>query len=193
MALVLTLENSTSLKAIRRLQAQAPIAEARALNRAATSGRAAVTRVIATDMGLKANVVRNRISIRQATPMHRSVTLHAPNKRIPLVEFQARGAIPSRGRGRGVTANVGGRKVYPHTFLAVVGGRHTGVFARVDGGTRRGPKPDRAQLPIKELFGPSVAHVFLKHKQYALDRCHEELIKNLRHEFRFLLQSQAAA
>lgn len=193
MALVLTLENVSSLKAIRKLQAQAPIAEARALNRSATSARAAVTRVIATDMGLKANVVRNRITIRQATPAHRSVTLHAPNKRIPLVEFQARGVLPSRGRGRGVTANVGGRKVYPHTFLAVVGGRHTGVFTRVaGGGSRRGPKPNRAQLPIKELFGPSIAHVFVKHKQYALDRAREELTKNLRHEFRFLL-SQAAA
>ena len=87
--------------------------------------------------------------------------------------------MPSRGRGRGVTAKVGpSRTRYPHAFLAQMRSGHLGVFQRVG----------RTRLPIRELRGPSIAHVFGKYVAVGIARGEEQLKKNLQSEFRFALR-----
>lgn len=193
-AVVLALDNRASLAAIRRLKDRAPIAIARALNRSVDSGRTAMTRKIAEDLSTKVGVVRERIYVVKATVRNHVAEIRASAKRIPLVDFGARGPLPSRGRGR-VTAKLQGKREYPRAFMARMPSGHLGVFVRGGKGApealRRGPKPNRSQLPIRELFGPSVAHVFLKHLEFALARSREQLVKNLQHEFRYELLNAA--
>lgn len=159
-------------RALAQLGAKAARVIPRALNRAGTSARAAMVTVIAKDMGLKAGAVRERITIVEATRARQVVTLHASAKRIPLMEF---GASTS---SRGVSARAqGGRKKYPQAFIATMGSQHEGVFQRVG----------RPRLPIRELFGASIAHVFDKHVAVGQARGHEALLKNLQSEIKFAL------
>jgi hypothetical protein len=113
--------------------------------------------------------------------------------RIPLIDFSARGPEPSRGRGRGVSyklAGAGGR--LPHAFIATMRSGHRGVFERSPGGKRRGPKPERSQLPIHEKFGPSIAVVFQHQIPVGEARRAEVLVKNVQHEIEFALSRAAA-
>jgi hypothetical protein len=157
----------------------------RSLNRAAASGRTAMARVISKDMRLKVGDVRDRIILREATTptdswwsgarRQLSVTLYASAKRLPLILFRATGPEPSHGKGRGVSASLGGRKRYPHAFIATMGSGHRGVFQR----------KGLDRLPITELRGPSIAHVFKKYEQVGIDRTLEQLAKTLGHELAF--------
>lgn len=167
-----------------RLVDRAPQAIARALNRSIASAKTAMVREIAADMDLAAGVVRDTIGVVEASaPDRMKATLTAIPTRIPLLAFHARGPEPSRGRGNGVTARLpGGAGQYPHAFIATMGSGHRGVFQRV--GTQR--------LPIRELHGPSVLHVFVKHVAVGLARGEEQLVKNLQSELRFAIRSAAA-
>lgn len=169
---------------IDRLVANAPYAIARALNRSIASAKTVMVREIASDMDLAAGDVRDRIGVVEASaPDRLRATLTAIPTRIPLIAFHARGPEPSRGRGRGVTARLpGGAGTYAHAFIASMASGHRGVFQRV--GTRR--------LPIRELQGPSVLHVFVKHVAVGLARGEEQLVKNLQSELRFAIRSAAA-
>lgn len=178
--LQLTLRTEGVERAIRQLQAKAKPAIARALNRSIASGKTAMVRLIADDMRLKQADIRDKLTITPATPTRLVATLGASMKRIPVMAFNARGPVPSRGKGRGVTARTPAGR-YPHAFIATVGAGHTGVFERK--GT--------ARLPIRELFGPSIGHVFEKYRPQGLARAEEQLVKNVSHELRFAL-SQAA-
>ena len=60
-------------------------------------------------------------------------------------------------------------------------GQHRGVFER----------RTRKRLPIRELFGPSLPHVFAKFIPEALKRGEESLVKNLQSELRFALSQGA--
>ena len=175
----LELKTADVTRAIARLKAKAPAAIARAINRSADSAVTAMARVIGQDTGLKVGVVKERIGVEKATLNRQVATVHASAKRIPIYDYGARGPVPSRGKGRGVSARLkGGRQRYPHAFIATMDSGHTGVFERT--ATRR--------LPIKELFGPSVAHVFEKHRQVGVDRAQEQMRKNLASELRFALR-----
>jgi len=89
--------------------------------------------------------------------------------------------VPSRGKGRGVTARLGGRtKRYSNAFLATMASGHQGVFQR----------KTTARLPIKELFGPSIGHVFLKLIDIGKARAIEQFGKNLVAELRFLARKR---
>ncbi len=169
----------TSAAAVERLKAKAPMAQARALNRAIASAKTAMVRVISDDLGVKASEVRDRIGVEDARPDRLRARLSASYKRIPLIDFKAQGPEPSLGKGRGVTAKLGrSRGRYPDAFIATMTSGHRGVFRRKSLG----------RLPIRELFGPSVAHVFVKHVDVGLARGEEQLLKNLQSEFRFALQ-----
>lgn len=133
----------------------------RAINAALGQGNTLMARLVATDTGLKVSDVKKRMYVVQAsytTPTGKLATKSL--SRIPLMVFGATGPVPSRGKGRGVTARIGGsRKTYPHAFIAgVTTGHewvvHTGVFVRVG----------RTRLPIKQLYGPSLGHVFVKQR-----------------------------
>ena len=180
---------------IAKLKARAPLAQMRALNRAIGSANVAMVRVIANDLTVKQGVVKDRIRVELATPERLRARLYANAKRIPLIELGAKGPEPSRGRGRVTVRGTGGRTSIPNAFIATVGaGRHRGVFQRVGGaGGRRGPAPNRSQLPIRELFGPSIWKVFGKFEAVGIARGREQLLKNLQSEFRFALAANAAA
>jgi hypothetical protein len=193
-----SLNTAQTAHAVQRLKAKAPIAIARALNRSIGSGKTVMVRLLAKDMGLKQAYIRDRITTRPATPSTPLAQLVARSTPIPLIAFGARGPIPSRGRGRGVTArNPGGAGRYPHAFIAKVRyaskdgeGHHLGVFERVRGANKRGRRPHRSQLPIRQLHGPSIAHVFSKNVAVGLTHAQEVLAKNLRHELKFALTQQ---
>lgn len=168
---------------------QAPIM--RALNKSIASGNTLAARLISQDTGLKVGTVKKALSIRKATASNLSATLSAGAKRIPLIEFGARGPEPSRGRPGGVRANLkGGAGIYPHAFIVTMKNGHRGVFERVKGGNRRGPKPNRSQLPIYELPGPSIWQVFQKVRADVQARVEEQFAKNAQSEIAYAL-SQA--
>jgi len=178
----LTLNTKQTERALDNLRLQAPIAIARALNKSIASGKTLMVRLVAQDMGVKQADIRDKVIVVPATHDHQTAALKASAKRIPLIDFNARGPEPSRGRGRGVTARMpGGAGRYPNAFIAEMKSGHRGVFMRRD--TRR--------LPIRELFGPSIAHVFVKHVEIGLARAREQLVKNLQSELRFVMRQAA--
>jgi hypothetical protein len=184
MTVVLRLNTSQSMRALRNLKTQAPVAIARALNKSIASGKTVMVRLLSADMGVKQSDLRDKIRVVEATPERQTAKLTASAKRIPLYDFRARGPVPSRGRGRGVTARLpGGAGRYPNAFIAKMPTGHVGVFQR---------KPGAHRLPIYELFGPSIAKVFEKHVAEGLRRANEQLRKNLRSELRFVMRQAAA-
>lgn len=181
-------------RTVARLRAVAPQRIARALSRGAGSARTFMAREVSRDMGLKVSVVRDEIRLEEPNPEALTARLIVKGKRIPLIDFNARGPEPSRGRGRGVTARIGGSsKRYPHAFIATMRSGHRGVFTRVTGARRRGPAPARSQLPIVELRGPSLPHVFSKYLSLGVARGQEQIIKNLEHELKFALQESSTS
>jgi hypothetical protein len=165
-----------------------PKAIVRALNRAGVSTRAVMASRVAADTNLRVGTVKDEIRIDKATETKPIVRLEIRGRRIPLIEFKATGPTPSRGRGRGVTAKLpGGAGRYPHAFIATMRSGHTGVYQRTPDARRHGPAPNRSQLPIYELRGPSLPHVFAKHATEGLTRGQESLLKNLQSELQFAL------
>lgn len=165
----------------------APVA--RALNRSITSGRALAARLISREMGLKVSTVKAALRTTSANQNHLTATLTASTKRIPLIQFNARGPEPSRGKPGGVTAKLkGGPGRYPHAFIATMPTGHRGVFTRPDGvRRRRGAAPNRSQLPIVELKGPSIWRAFEQVEPEVRARTGEQLVKNLASEIAFAL------
>lgn len=166
-----------ALQTLREYPRRTQTATARALNRALTTGRATMASLIAKDMGLKVGAAKETVRVRQATSANLEVRLEASLRRIPLYDFSAKGPVPSRGRGRGVTYKIGsaGRSRIETGFIARMASGHLGVFKR----------SATSRLPIKELFGPSVGHVFLKHREAGLAAMRESFEKNLAHELAF--------
>lgn len=169
-------------RAVAKLREKAPYAIARAINRAAVSGRTQLARDTSADMKLKVGVVRDKIVIEEATTTKHLAKVYASNKRVALIEFGARGRYPSRGKGKGVSARTQTGR-YPNAFIAFMRSGHKGVFAR----------KTTARLPIHELFGPSIAHVASKHAPAAADRMKQQCLKNLVSEFRFYISRSSAA
>ncbi len=178
--LTVEMDAKAMLGAIDRAPAKAGRAIVRSVKRGTMAGKTLMARLVAKDMGFKVGDVKNQIISRdpRANDPVPTGELRASLKRIPLIKFRAQGPEPSRGQGRGVSHKVqGGRKRLPEAFIATVGGQHKGVFMRR--GTRR--------LPIRELFGPSIGRVFVKHQKQVTDRAQEQVSKELKHNLQFLL------
>jgi len=190
-AVTIELKTKDLLAGIDRLQAGVPQAMARALNRAIVTARAELARATAADMGLKVGVVKDAIVTREATADNPVASLYASKQRIPLIEFNARGPEPSRGRGNGVSYRLPGGRV-ANAFIAAVGNGHRGVFIRASVLTRKSHGAWGANLPIKQLYGPSIKHVAAKHTDTALAKGQESLVKNLQSELRYALRRGAA-
>jgi hypothetical protein len=94
-----------------------------------------------------------------------------------------------------VTASIGGaRKTYPGAFIMTVGtGGHRGIFQRVGAGSRMSRGAWSKNLPIIELKGPSLPHVFNKQSQVAIDRFNEQFPKELEREVSFALKKVASS
>jgi hypothetical protein len=164
-------------RAMRVLKAKAPIAIVRALNKSIASAKVVMAREVSSDMGLKVGDVKERISLREARLDNFTATLYAHGSPIPLIDFGATGPEPSRGKGRGVRSRLrGGKPLLPHAFIATMRSGHRGVFERVKGAGR---------LKIQEAHGPSIAYIFGKHVAVGIARGEEQLVKNLKSEFRF--------
>jgi hypothetical protein len=183
---------------IDRYAAQVPKAIARALNRAGTTTRAVMARAISQDVGMPVNQVRAQLRIEPATATRHVVRISVTGKRLPLIQFGAKGPRPSKGRGRGVTVRLrGGIGRHPHAFIirvrgasGVAGGGtgdHEGVFIRKNVLARKSRGAWSKNLPIAQLHGPSLPKVFEKVSPAGIAAGQESLIKNLRHELRFAL------
>jgi hypothetical protein len=154
-----------------------PKALARALNRGISAARTVMVREVARDIGLKSSDVRQTMRLFQATPSRLEAKLDSPKRRISLLKFNAKGPVPSRGNGRGVTYRIGqgGRKRIPDAFIATMPNGAEGVFVRAG----------KARLPIKHLYGPSLGIVFAKHRDKGLARGQEQFQTTLAQELRY--------
>lgn len=182
-----TLDIEALRKDLLEMGHQAPLIMSRALNRAAVSGQAAMVKVITENLGLAAKYVKREIKIDKANRMRPVVGLTIQGRRIPLIAFGARGPEPSKGRGRGVSYGMkGGRTRIPDAFIATVGaGGHRGVFKRIGASRRRGRGAWSPNLPIVELRGPSIPHVFERYLDKFRAAAQESLLKNLASEISF--------
>lgn len=182
MDISLTYDDRKVTENIQRLEARYPVAVVRALNKSIASGRTIMAREMSQDLGLKVGTVREAIKVREASQGRLEAKLATSMKRIPISEFSPTGPDPSRGKGRGITYRMQGqRKLLPHAFFSTMASGHRGVFLR----------KGKARLPIREAFGPSLGHVFLKFRPMGIARCAEQLRKNLVAEFRFVMSRAA--
>lgn len=155
----------------------------RALNKSIASGNTLAARLVAQDLGLNVGVVKEFLKIQKATSSNLSATLSASAKRIPIIDFKARGPEPSRGRPGGVRASLkSGAGVYPNAFIATMKSGHRGVFERVKGAGR---------LPIRELRGPSIWQAYGKVQAEVEARVQEQLAKNVASEISYAISQQA--
>lgn len=195
MAIVLTVDDDAVALKLRQTAAVLPRAAARALNRSATQVVTVLVRETAKDLGVPQKLVREHLRVRRASDVRPVATITTRGERIPLIDLRARGPEPSRGRGSGVSYTLRGRRQrIPEAFIATVrgrsgaqrGGGHRGVFRRI-GGERRSRGGWSLNLPIVELFGPSVPVAMGRAPVMVAARArYAEVIEgNLRHEIDF--------
>jgi hypothetical protein len=173
----------------------------RALNRTAESTRTQAVRAISVDMNIAPKRIRAVTGVSRAFPEKLRASVDAISKasgvraalskadragRIPLLEFQARGASRKSGFHYKLPS---GKGFIREAFFAVMPpGGHFGVFSRLPGTV--GPRSGREK--IVELYGPSVTYVFRKHIKAALKTYAEDTLqKNLAHEISFLLSQRS--
>lgn len=185
--------------ALRNLRAEYPRAAAQALNRAATSSRAAGVREVASSLSLKQKDVRAATRIQKAHRNKLAATILAVGKALPLIRFGARQVAT------GVRFQLGGElKLRVSAFIARMQSGHTGVFRRIGAKVQpirgrfaaakiqRGPRRGQPILrqPIKEQFGPSIPGTFEqeriveKMEQVARERFPVEFRRSLTNIFR---------
>lgn len=185
MAETLRIDATSAFAGLRGLAFAGEAGIARALKRTATTAATFLVRETAKDMGLTQTAVKKSVSttVRAADGVAR---IQATGSPLALALFKARGPKPSKGKGK-VTYDVGqGRKTVAHGFFAQMRSGHLGIFVRT-GATGRSAGAWSMNLPIKERFGPSVAHVFAKYLPKAADIAQEALLKNAAHELQFAL------
>lgn len=148
----------------------------RALQRGGDAADTLMSRAVAADMGIKVSVVKEALRRRKPSIASPEYRLAAGFKRIALYDFSASPKEPpSRGRGRGVSYRMGKgnpRSRIANAFIARLKSGHVGVFARIG----------KARLPIRELRGPSLGHVFAKYRAEALARGLDVFETTLNHE-----------
>lgn len=163
---------------------RAQSAVVRALNRGISAGNTLMSRAVAKDAGLKVSDVKASFRQRNASALDPKARLAAGFERIPLMKFGAKGPMPSRGKGRGVSYRLGAgskRNRIEDAFVATMRSGHQGVFKRVG----------KARLGIRELFGPSLGQVFAKYRAEGLARSLEVFETTLNHELE-RLKAQAS-
>lgn len=186
-AITLTFNNSAALRALSGLGAAGDRATVRALKRTTTSVRALMASLVAKDAGVSVATVKKAMDVTVAADGSQAA-VRISGARLPLVTFRATGPNPSRGRGRAVTATVEGqRRTYRDAFLATMGSGHTGVFKRAQTLARKSRGAWSRNLPIVQLFGPSLPKVFAKFLPEGAQRAEEQMAKNLEHELAFEL------
>jgi hypothetical protein len=149
----------------------------RAMNRGIKAGRTLLVRLIAQDLGVKSTTVRDTLVLKEATVASPAASLSASLKRIPLINFVAIGQqvahAKGTARGNGVAYRLSGTSSrVDNAFIRIMPSGHVGVFVRAG----------RPRLPIRELFGPSLGHVFQKYRPEVIERTIEMFQRNFGHE-----------
>lgn len=171
-------------RAFRTLGSRAPLAMMRVLTRASGAAKTFMVREVSRDLGLKVATVRDQVRVEAPTRERLFASVSVSGRRLPLIDFRATGPEPSRGKGRGVRARMpGGAGRYPHAFIATMASGHRGVFQRVA----------RRRLPIRQLYGPSLPHVFEKYLPAGHDRAQESMLTTLESELKFRISEAASA
>jgi hypothetical protein len=175
----------------------APLVMSRALNRAGVSGKTAMARAIAASTGIRNKDISKEIVLEKANKTRTVVALQITGRKLPLIAFKATGPEPSRGRGAGVSwTNQGTRKKEAHAFIATMPGGHRGVFVldkRKPARRGKRDKPHQGQLPIRELLGPSLPHVFENFLPVFEQAAAQSFANNLAREIVFERSKQSAA
>lgn len=144
----------------------------RALNRTATTVRAAAVKGIRARYNLKAGAIRRQMKLTRATRTRLVSEVVVSGRRIPLIEFSARQVR------RGVTVRVTKqRKLIRGVFVARMPSGHVGVFER----------QGKERLPIRQLFSLSLPQAFTQKqimtalKRVAAERFNIELARDLKY------------
>lgn len=179
-----------------QLPQRVAVGAARAINRTAASERTALSSDIAGDMGIRVGTARDAMTVNKATASNPTAQVVCKGARLPLIEFNARGPEPSRGRGGGVSYSnpgAGGTQRIANAFIATMpGGGHRGVFVRKgQQRSRKGLPAHSPGLPIREPMGPSIVKSFEKMVPAGEARRTDSLVKNLEHEISFALSQGA--
>jgi hypothetical protein len=111
----------------------------------AKSAQSKAASVIAKRTGLKVASVKSRIFYDHVAPGDYEVAVRSSRRAIPLIEF------PVHQVATGVSTRAWGhQQIILHAFIAKMKSGHTGVYRRR--GTSR--------LPLKQLWGPTIAGTF---------------------------------
>jgi hypothetical protein len=156
-----------------------PLATSRAINKTSQAAKSAAVKLIAKDMGIKQKDVRTSITLLKASRIKLQAVVQARGKRLPIIKLDPHATQSNIG----VTykAQNGQRKQIAGAFIATMKTGHRGVYKRVPGAKR---------LPIMELHGPSIPHVFCQAK---ITQSLEETVNTrwsviFEHEIQFELQ-----
>lgn len=162
---------------LRGIKGALPKVMERSLNKAIRGVRTDTSKEIRREVTAKAKHVNRTFKIYKASAKKGilAAALESTGKRLPMIAYQARQTK------RGVSVKInrqGGRHLIPHAFIATMPSGHTGVFQREIRHQDRGrfgtipvqadkredkqfaKMPRKYQLPITELYSPSVPQVF---------------------------------
>ena len=129
------------------------------LNKMAEQSKVAAAReVVKAGYKLKVSTIKAGIRIERASAGNLKATLVATGKPIPLIAYGAKWGGP---KSAGVRVNVKtAGKMINGAFIATMPNGKKGVFVRMPGGkhikTMKGGKASYHQLPIRQLYGPSI-------------------------------------
>lgn len=123
----------------------------RSLNKTLKATHSTAVKAIANNMGVKQQCIKQRLVVNKAQRQKLTAILSAPDKRrLTVLEIDPH----ARQNARGVAYRMGGqKKQIDHAFIATMKSGHRGMYTR---------KPGAGRLPIRELQGTSVAHVFMQ-------------------------------
>jgi hypothetical protein len=161
--MALTLKVSTDQAGLERkleekILKRAPRAAAAGINRAAQGAFTLSVREIQKDIGATAQKsIRRNLSLSKASaakPEARLTALSSKKERVPIYEIAPKPRSVTRRRPPGGVTYGPQSKLIPGSFIARMQSGHIGVFQRIR---------DK-RLPVRELFGPSVALVFSRRK-----------------------------
>jgi hypothetical protein len=160
-------------------------ASVRAMNRSIGKTKTSMSRSIGSDLRIKIADVKKALKLKNATLSSPFAMFSSSVVRIPLMAFSAKGPEPTKGKGRGVSYRLqGGRGRVPNAFIARMRSGHRGVFVRAKdaAGGKRSKRAWSDNLPIIELFGPSIGHIFKKYREAEAILLPAIFDKNFQHE-----------
>jgi hypothetical protein len=141
------------VKAVQKMQQDiphkiVPTVLMRSLNKTLQATQSTAIKNMANQSGVKQKILRDFLFLTKAQRQRLTAILSAPHKkRLTLLMIDPH----AKQNARGVVYRLDGqRKQMDHAFIAVMRNGHRGIYAR---------KPGAKRLPIRELQGPSVAHL----------------------------------